>query len=283
MSRAWVSRWMQRRLIGNEGSQHRLVALAAGVVTGVAVTIGLVDNGWGLRGALLLAGATLFVSGTTVATFLRTYSLRREIVTTVDSTAGAIWGLLGLLSPRGVPLPALGGYALRPRVAQAVAREVVERRPGVVVELGPGASTVIVELAARQQDPSPRIFSFEHDEEYVLEMEELIRSLDLSHVTVIHAPLRACGSTPWYDRAVFERLRGEAIDMLIVDGPPDPKGKGTRRHAYLQLRDRLSQRAIIFVDDTDRLSERGMVDEWLEDPRLCLKRDGGSYVVLVYG
>lgn len=283
MSRASVSRWMQRHLIGNEESQYLRVALAAGAVTGGAVTIGLVDHGWELRAALLLAGATCLVSGTAVATFLRTYWLRREIASTVESTAGALWGLWGLLSPRGLPLPALGGYALRPWAAQALAREVVERRPSVIVELGPGASTVIVELAARQQDPSPRIFSFEHDEKYVLEMEEVTRGLDLSHVTVIHAPLRECGGTPWYDRAAFERLPGDAIDMLIVDGPPDPKGKGTRRHAYPQLRDRLSERAVIFVDDTGRLSERDMVDEWLEDPRLRLKRDGGSYVVLVHG
>lgn len=283
MSRAWVSRRMRRALIGDQGPRYLLVALGAGAVPGAAVIVGLVDHGWALRAALLLAGATWLASGTAVATFLRTYLLRWEIANAVDSTAGAIWGLTGLHSPRGLPLPALGGYALRPVAAQALAREVIEQRPGVVVELGPGASTVIVELASRQQEPGPRIFSFEHDEEYVCEMEELIRSLDLSHVTVIHAALGEGRDTPWYDLAAFEHLPGEPIDMLIVDGPPDPKGMGTRRHAYPQLRGRLSERAVIFVDDTGRPTERAMVDEWLEDPKLQLKRDGGAYIVLVYG
>lgn len=282
MSRLSVSPRIDEYLAGH-GSSHRLAALGAGAVIGAALAIGLLDHGWTVRAAGLVAGGAFLLGGTVAATFLRTYSLQREITSAVDATAGALWGLSGLLRGTGQPLPALGGYALRPLAAHGLARAVAERRPEIVVELGPGASTVIVELAARQQDPTARIFSLEHDDRYVAEMEGLVRSLDLAGTTVIHAPLRDRDGTAWYDDAALQHVPSAGIDLLIVDGPPDPNGTGTRRHAYPRLRDRLSGGAIIFVDDTLRPAERRMVNEWLRDPRLRMQRDGGSYVVLVHG
>ncbi|MGC2048962.1 MAG: hypothetical protein WA635_10165, partial [Gallionella sp.] len=68
----------------------------------------------------------------------------------------------------------------------------------------------------------------------------------------------------WYDipKSCLDNLG--AIDLLLVDGPPQAKGKTmqARYPAIPLLYGRLSPQAVVFVDDANRETESKMVERW---------------------
>lgn len=78
---------------------------------------------------------------------------------------------------------------------------------------------------------------------------------------MLHAPLD--GEPPWYTLAGLHEVQ-DAVDLLIVDGPPafDP-GHGTRREPALPRFDgRLVDGATVILDDMDRPGERQVIASW---------------------
>lgn len=174
------------------------------------------------------------------------------------------------LGSAGVPFPlAYGGaHALTADAAAVLAREVAIRRPRVVVELGSGASTVLVGRLLQQMGAG-RILSLEHDRDWAAESRAQVTAAGLDgFVEVLDAPLveqqveeRRC---TWY--AIPEAVsRLDSIDLLIVDGPPqriDPDG--LPRYPALPLFEaKLSATAVVFVSDAKRAPETETVRRWL--------------------
>jgi len=91
--------------------------------------------------------------------------------------------------------------------------------------------------------------------------------------TVIDAPLvehRIGAETwKWYSLDGFPHV---GIDMLVVDGPPEPFGKMIRYPAGPMLFPKLMPRGAILIDDAARTSEMEIVERWRwENPRLVVK------------
>jgi predicted O-methyltransferase YrrM len=177
-----------------------------------------------------------------------------------------VGGLVPLLSLAGSqPLAPLGGSALSPAAAGRLVSIVSQERPRCVVELGAGSSTILLAQLRHELGLDQDIISIEHDEKFIDIVQEHLNANNVAErVSLRHVPLAGQTGTEWYDERVLADSLPEVIDLLIIDGPPDVRGRGTRAQALPVLRPRLGPRSIVFVDDTNRAAESRMVDEWLE-------------------
>jgi predicted O-methyltransferase YrrM len=157
-------------------------------------------------------------------------------------------------------------WALRPEALALLVAEVGRGRRQIV-ECGSGVSTIVLARALR--DGGGRLHSLEHDGGWAAFVVAWLEREGLHETaTVIEAPLRAhplaLDGTEWYEQAAVSRLPESGIELLLVDGPPagDP-GLGRSRYPALPaLRDRLSEGAIVVLDDVDRPGEAEVLTAW---------------------
>jgi predicted O-methyltransferase YrrM len=170
------------------------------------------------------------------------------------------WHILRPLLDAGGYLP-WGTGAMRPAGLVLVCNEIMYANRETIVECGSGVSTVVLARLLRARGCGSLV-ALEHDEGWAARVTELLHAEGLDHVArVVHAPLG--GTPPWYDRAALDGLP-QAIDLLIVDGPPaDKPGMGLARAPALALLDpRLADGATVVLDDLDRQGERDVLAGW---------------------
>lgn len=174
-------------------------------------------------------------------------------------------GLQSWLRPR-VPITGFGGWAMCLDALAAVVSLLAERSPELVVELGSGVSTVVLGCALRKLGRG-RLVSFEHEPPY---FDATSRSIALHRlgdvVSVCHAPLvPGVHGVSWYDPDRVRSRIGGPIDVLLVDGPPGPIHPDVRAPALPVLHDRLSESAIILLDDAFRAAEQRVLERWTSE------------------
>lgn len=269
---AWkpVARWVLRR---------------RGRVTVVAVIWLLALAGWLLGSWIPFGvGALGLVTWSWTATLVMLRE-QRENEITIRGATGHLWGLLGLLTGRSV-LPALEGPAMSLEGAHALASHVSDDRPATVVELGPGASTAVIHLAATAIGYAPAIFALEHDPRFASIARTSLGRLGIDEDSIVEAPLEpwtigSDWSGRWYGHEGVSRLP-TAIDLLVVDGPPNDEGEDSRYPALAILAERLRPGSFIYVDDTDRPVERRMVHDWQQQHPCAVVRAGETFTILTW-
>lgn len=249
----------------------RRLAVSA-VAAMAALTVATGARSRGLRSATALtAGVAL------LATYARDSELRSDDLRT---ELRYLWSLTGSMT-NGEPWPAPGGWALGAHAIALTASEFRFRRGRTVVELGPGASTILLH---RSLPDDIEMWGVEHDERYVERLDRWFARFAVDDYTLIHAPLRPVrngrSGVDWYDLDALSKLPS-SIDLLVIDGPPNwQRGANSRSPAWAILRDRLQSGALILVDDTSRRREAAMVRKWLRTGSVQTVIDGGSYVLL---
>ena len=141
----------------------------------------------------------------------------------------------------------------------------MKNKPGLVVELGSGVSTLIIAYALQKQG-SGKLISIEHESEY---LEKTTRQVSLhgldDYVRVIHAPLTPCQvdgkQWKWYDMESIDLE--EKIDILVIDGPPGTVQPRSRYPAVPLLLDNFNDDVVVLLDDAARTDEKAIIDEWL--------------------
>lgn len=165
------------------------------------------------------------------------------------------------------PLPSLTGWAISPELAATLVTLVRTHEPDVIVELGSGASTIIMGYAIEQQGKG-QIISLDHSKKYGAETRKDLAMHALQDWTEVrHAPLTSIqqhGETcSWYDLEAIEK--DMAIDMVVIDGPPRETGPMARYPAVPALYEYLSDDAVVVLDDAYRKDEKEMLDRWMRD------------------
>lgn len=188
--------------------------------------------------------------------------LRRYDLTALAREIQAHRDLVALLDLQ-VPLPPLGGWAASADFLLEVSRCARDVRPAIAVELGSGASTVVLGRVL-QQLGGGHLYSLDHDARFAAQTRRLVDDHGLrDYVTVLHAPLspsdQGAASPPWY--ALDDLPLGD-IDLLIVDGPPETVAPLARYPAGPRLLPRLAPGGVVLVDDSLRADEREMVRRW---------------------
>ncbi len=160
-------------------------------------------------------------------------------------------------------LTGLRRFAASPDMLFQVLALIDKHHPKVIVELGSGSSTRLISSYLESKNMDCAFISVEHDETY---LELTAADANVQKVQLCHCPLapfRHEGVTySWYD--VTDLKLPGSIDMLIVDGPPDHLNPLARFPAYPAFRDRLSDQAIIVMDDADRQDEEAIIQKWME-------------------
>jgi predicted O-methyltransferase YrrM len=165
---------------------------------------------------------------------------------------------------------------MRPAGLATVCNDIVLNGRRRIVELGSGISTVLFARLLCQRSPVGgfRIAAVEHDARWAQWVtEQLDREGTGSDVVVIHAPLaphpRAERGLSWYDDDALTgglqtALRGDPIDLLLVDGPPAyAAGHGLARYPALPvLCDLLAPGATVVLDDAERPGEQEILRRW---------------------
>ncbi|WP_100445332.1 class I SAM-dependent methyltransferase [Glycomyces xiaoerkulensis] len=205
-------------------------------------------------------------------------SIRAAYANVEDMTA-----LYRLIDPER-PLPRMRGWAAGPELLRFLYEEITEQKRSRVFECGSGSTTVIVAYALRALG-SGRVVALEHLPRFA---EQTRRELDERGLSdwaeVVDAKLTDVeldsGTWRWYDP---EAIRGDGIDLLLVDGPPAGTGPEARYPALPLLADRLGERAIVVLDDAKRADEQLICEKWIERyPRFrskLLPHDRGTMVL----
>ncbi len=155
-------------------------------------------------------------------------------------------------------LPHLGSWKADTGFLRHIVTEIARLRPAQVVELGAGASTLIAARALALHGGG-RLTSFDQHAGFVAATRDWVAYHGLS-VDLRHAPLDAeVGDWPgrWYD---VDRLP-EAIDLIIIDGPPwsvHPLVRGAADSLFA----RLKPGGVILLDDAARPGERLVARRW---------------------
>jgi predicted O-methyltransferase YrrM len=187
------------------------------------------------------------------------------------------------------PLRATRGAAASPDLLLELVRIVDRERPGLVLELGSGVSTVVIARRLAQLGHG-RVISIDHEAVYADVTRAELELQGLSHVAdVVVAPLgpvEAGGEQlRWY--LVPEDAIDAPVDLLFVDGPPQRSGKLARYPALPAMRHLLAPGATIVVDDADRPSEQEAVRRWREQvPAMTVEHlplEEGAFVLRMPG
>lgn len=160
--------------------------------------------------------------------------------------------------------PVLGGWAIGSGAILHVLETIEENDVDLVVECGPGASTVYVAELLRRRG-SGRVIGLEHDPEFHSIVRRDIERRGLADVADIRlAPLvdvEVAGRTqPWYDPAAWSDIDG--IGLLLVDGPPGDTCEMARLPALPLLGPCLRSDAVVVVDDAHRADEQAAIAAW---------------------
>ena len=169
-----------------------------------------------------------------------------------------------------VPLPTMGGWAVSPDTALILIDLIKRYQPKTVVDIGSGTSSIIAGylLKDRAKD-GVKVFSVDHSDEFAVKTRNQVKDHKLDQIVSVYtAPLVdqkiKKQSYSWYDLKDVN-LGKKKIDLLFVDGPPGATQQQSRYPALPILRDKMSDTAVIVVDDFDREDEKAMVDRWMKD------------------
>jgi cephalosporin hydroxylase len=154
------------------------------------------------------------------------------------------------------PIPPTRSWAASPDLLLTITEIVRKYRPGLVVELGSGVSTLVAAKAGAR-----KVVSIDNSDEFGGKTISLLKDHKVRGVDVRIAPLQpyANGFT-WYDTSMIKDLK--RIDLLIVDGPPGSKNPEARYPALAEFKDKLSAKAVIVIDDVNREGERKLAEDF---------------------
>jgi predicted O-methyltransferase YrrM len=175
---------------------------------------------------------------------------------------------------------------MRPAGLATVCNDIVLNGRCRIVEFGSGVSTVLLARLLCQRWPRGgfRLAAVEHDARWARWVTgQLDREGIGSDVVVVHAPLtphpHAERGLSWYDddtvtAGLHSALRGDPIDLLLVDGPPAyTAGHGLARYPALPvLLDRLVPGATVVLDDAERPGEQEVLRRWERETGLDFDR-----------
>jgi predicted O-methyltransferase YrrM len=146
------------------------------------------------------------------------------------------------------------GAAANYGLLYVIIRALKELRFTTIVELGAGQSTFLFDALARAGQTNARILTIEHDQSWAGHMASRVKH----PVEVVQLVEKRVGKHVVLGYDLTDALEVEAIDFLLIDGPPNyPPPNRNSRLGALELIKRINKRDfLIVVDDAERAGER---------------------------
>ena len=192
----------------------------------------------------------------------------REMMVHYRQLESSLW-LASVVKVRQPP-PFMRGMAISPDFGVLLAQTLFSQKPKTIVELGCGTSTLISSYILEQLGGDGRVVSIDHDEKFAAICRQQLVDHGLQHrAEIYHCPLvsqTVDGKTVEYYDLSRAKLP-DAIDVLVVDGPPQWMGHLARYPALPLFGRLLAPSAVVLVDDAGRPDEKLMVKRWLSENR----------------
>jgi predicted O-methyltransferase YrrM len=159
-------------------------------------------------------------------------------------------------------LPHLGSWKADTYLLHRIVDMIEQRRPQHVVELGSGATSLVIAKALSCHGGT--LHSYDQHEPFVAEMGRWLAEHGLA-AQFRHAPLTVrepAWPGLWYELTDLPLT----IDLLIVDGPPwaiHPYARGMAERLF----DRIAPGGVIMLDDAARPGERLVARRWRREWR----------------
>lgn len=166
-----------------------------------------------------------------------------------------------LLDRLGLPhdaLPHLGSWKADTFFLWRIVHAIEKLRPAEVVELGCGASSLVI-ARALELNGGGRLTSYDQHGDFVAATGDWLRSHGLD-AAMRHAPLvetPTSWSHNWYQLSAVPAQ----IDLLVIDGPPWALNPFIRGQAEA-LFDRIPVGGMVLLDDAARPGERVVAGRW---------------------
>lgn len=142
--------------------------------------------------------------------------------------------------------------------------DIYQRDKVNILELASGNSTIILSYFLKKLNLG-KIYSIEHDEIFFNKTKKLLEINNLNDVCeLFFSSLEKIKINNedflWYELDFINNI--ENIDILIVDGPPAFIQKNSRFPALPLLKEKLSQNAVVYLDDGKREDENKIIQMW---------------------
>jgi predicted O-methyltransferase YrrM len=183
--------------------------------------------------------------------------------------ARSLWGgrladknaLLERLDLPADALPHLGSWKADTWFLWRIVEAIERLRPREVVELGCGASSLVI-ARALERNGAGHLTSFDQHADFVAATARWLAghglSASLRHAPIVEDP--SSWSSAWYDLSALPAQ----IDLLVIDGPPWTINPFVRGRAEM-LFDRIAPGGIVLLDDAARPGERVVAGRWRRD------------------
>jgi len=163
-------------------------------------------------------------------------------------------------------LPYTTHWSASPDFLKIIVEHCLNTKPETILECSSGLTTVMLARCC-QINNHGRVFSLEHDSQYVSNSQANIKRYELeNYATVIHAPLESytlsATEYQWYS---LNNIPNKSINMLVIDGPPGYIQKHSRYPALALLFNKLAEDCIIFLDDAARDDETEIIELWKKE------------------
>ena len=158
-----------------------------------------------------------------------------------------------------------GGWSIDGFLAKRITQILLESPPKLILEIGSGSSTILIEKCTRQLGYTPEHIAIDHEKRYLKLTERLALANSPDNTIEFHqcnlGEIQAHDG-PWY-LGLPEIIGSRKIDLLIIDGPPETTHPRARYPALPILHDHLSQNCIVILDDASRDDEKAIIKKWL--------------------
>lgn len=155
-------------------------------------------------------------------------------------------------------LPNLGSWKADTHLLHRIVDVIEQSRPQVVVELGCGATSLVI-ARALQLHGGGRLYGFDQNADFVeLTSQWLLDNhveAELRPAPI--APDPSLWSSLWYDLPFVP----DAIELLVIDGPPWTLNPMVRGRAEV-LFENVMLGGIVLLDDAARPGERAVAKRW---------------------
>jgi predicted O-methyltransferase YrrM len=186
-----------------------------------------------------------------------------------------------LLAKVGLPdeaLPQLGSWRADAGLLTLIADHIAAARPATIVEFG-GGTTTLIAARALALNGGGTLLSYDQEEQFAAETRAMLARQGLE--AEIHAAPLVAPPLGWKGGWYAHGPLPEAIDMLIVDGPPwfiHPMARG----AAAALFHRITPGGVVILDDAARPGERLVARRWRREfPNFDFRYVSGSAGTLI--
>ncbi len=160
-------------------------------------------------------------------------------------------------------------YAARPFVIATLFNEIQINERQNFLEFGIGLSSLTLAKAIQINNLKTKIYSVEHDKEWIDKVKASIDKESLGEIIeIIHSPIEKIetelGEIEWYDQDVLiNNLKSIKFDLIYVDAPPGLRSYNRYlAFPFLKKNNLHNQKYAIYLDDAGRKHEKKIIAQW---------------------